>query len=142
MLVKTNMSDPRYKALKQIKSAYIMGFISGGLTLVLVAIKLRYPDSPIGIDYPLWYVFADTFIILLLSIFLAVNKSRICAILLLTYTSITRFVFALNEPATAVAGLVLWIVFFGVAYVYGIIGAFTYQRLKQEGISTSAATRR
>jgi len=79
-----NISNPTYKAMKQVKTAYIMGFISGGLTFVLALIKLRYPDSPIGIDYPLWYIFVDAFIILVLAILLAVIKSRVCAILLLT----------------------------------------------------------
>jgi len=60
-----NISDPIYRAMKQVKTAYIMGFISGGLTLVLVLIKLWYPDSSIGIGYPLWYVFVDAFINLL-----------------------------------------------------------------------------
>ena len=98
--------------------------------MILVLIKLRFPDSPIGIDFPLWFIFVDAFIIILLSILFAVKKSRVCAILLLVYTSVSRMAFALMGPSTTAAGLVIWIVFFGVAYVYGIIGAFTYQRLK------------
>ena len=129
---KLDKSEPMYKALSQVKSAYIMGYISGGLTLVLVLVKLRFPDSPIGIDYPLWFVFANAFIIILISILLAAKKSRVCAILLLTYTSISTMTFAITGPSTAAGGLVLWIIFFGVAYVYGIIGTFTYQRLKQK----------
>jgi len=128
---KFDKSDPIYKALAQVKLACIMGYISCGLTIILFLLKLRFPDSFIGTDYPLWFVFVDVCIIILLSILLAIKKSRVCAILLLVYTGIGQMASALTGPGATAPSLVMWIVFFGVAYVYGIIGAFTYQRLKK-----------
>jgi len=132
--VKSDKSDTAYRALKQVKSAYVMGFFAGGLTLVLGLIYLLFPDSPLTTDVPNWFIFVNAFIVIILSILLAVKKSRVCAILLFSYTCISQIALILINRNTAMAVAVVWIVIFGVSYLYGIMGAFTYQRLKKNGL--------
>lgn len=109
--------------LKKIRSCWIAGLVSAGITLIFAFLAL-FGVSAFGIDE---WAFVDAAIMVAL-VFGVYKKSRTCAILLFVF-------FAFNKAlmwyeAGSVKGLPIALLFFWF-FGQGIVGTFQYQKLVQ-----------
>jgi len=109
---------------KKIKNGWVAGLVSSGITCVLILLAISGVNLP-GLN--LWS-FIDVAIMLGLS-FGVFKNSRICAILLLGFFLLNKFLM-ISQSGT-VSGLPLTIVFLWF-FAQGVIGTFQYHKLKPD----------
>ena len=123
------------KALRRIRIAWIMGILSGTITLLfaLCAADGYYVE---GYEYMSIWCLIDVFLIFGLS-FGIWKKSRCCAILLFVYF-VTSKLLMYSQSVTDTAAA------FGALYCYlyflGVLGTFSYHRLTKKTDIDSTAT--
>ena len=113
---------PLEKANSQIKGAWIAAFISAGITLIFAVMSL-WVDMPINI-----FAILDVVLIITLAILILTLKSRVAAVIILIYYALGQLTMIVNGQN----GNIGLMIAFGFAYYQGIVGTFSYHRLKKE----------
>jgi len=117
---------PMQKAMGQIKTAYIAAFISAVLTFV-VAVASIWVDLISGLNI---FAIIDVAFIFVLAVLLVTIKSRIAAVILLIYYLFSQISMRIGNPDIG-AGNIAMLLIFVWAYYQGIVGTFTYYRLRK-----------
>jgi lysylphosphatidylglycerol synthetase-like protein (DUF2156 family) len=128
MFKKNVNKTPEAKALGNIKVAYILAFISAGVTLMVSLLASIGGEIISGIDT---FAIIDVVLLIVLAILLITKKSRVSAIFLLAHYLISRVVLFLENPDAVISSLFVAIIFIA-GYFYGILGTFSYHKLKKE----------
>lgn len=110
--------------LKRIKNAWITGIVSGTMTLLFTLIAM-YGTNLLG--FSVWNL-SDVVLIFGLT-FGIYKKSRTCAVVMLAYFLISKFI--IISQTGSFNGSLLAIVFI-YYYVYGVIGTFAYHKHLKE----------
>jgi len=103
------------RALKKIKTAYIFAFISAGITLAFA-----FFDN--------MFFIIDAIVVVVLAFLLMKKQSRIAAVILLVYYLLPRIL----DPSILANGSIALVVIITWAYIEGIIGTFSYNKLKEQ----------
>jgi hypothetical protein len=112
------------EVLKKIKNAWVVGIVSGCMTLVATLIAM-YGMSLLGLNA--WNLL-DAALIFGLA-FGIYKKSRSCAVLMLIYFVASKIIIIADTGKFSSAFFSIIFIYF---YVQGVIGTFTYhKRLKQ-----------
>ena len=109
---------------KHIKNAVITACISGTVTLIATLVAMNGTDV---LGFSAWN-FLDVFLIFGLG-FGIYKKSRTCAILLFIYFLISKILIVMENGN--IGSMIFSIIFF-YFYFYGIVGTFSYHKLKKE----------
>ena len=110
--------------LKRIKNAWITGIISGSITLIFTLIAMNGNQL---MGFSVWNL-SDVVLIFGLT-FGIYKKSRTCAVVMLAYFLISKFI--IISQTGSFNGSLLAIVFI-YYYVYGVIGTFAYHKHLKE----------
>lgn len=123
-------------ALKHIKGAWVIGFLSAGVTLLVTVLAVSGVSilAEMGFD---WWALLDVAILVGLSIGVY-RKSRIAAVLLLTYFVASKIY--MWATLGSVRGVPLALAF-GYFFVQGIRGTFAYHALPPEAEPPAASAK-
>ena len=118
---------PMQKALGEIRMAYIAAFISAGITAVFAVISI-WAEVMVGLNI---FAFIDVIFLIILAVLLITIKSRIAAVVLLTYYLFSQVSMRIGNPDMGL-GNIFMVLFFIYAYFQGIRGTFAYHRLRKQ----------
>ena len=130
-----NQKTPMQNSLGKIKTAYIMAFISAGATLILVILSVFGQNFVNGLNI---FAIVDVIFIIILAVLIMLLKSRVASIILLVYFSISKVILFVDNPATIVSSMFMTLVFL-VAYFCGVLGTFSYHKIKKQEQNGSVA---
>ena len=114
--------------MSNIKWASIFGFISAGLTTIVILISLGGDQIMPGLDA---LAFIDVTVVIVAALVLLILKSRIAAIVLFSHFVFSRIMITIADPDLALGGIIITIAF-ATIYFYGILGSFSYHKLIKE----------
>ena len=112
----------------RIKTSYIAAFISAGVTLIFVILSFMGQDIVEGIDY---LAIIDVVLVVVLAILIMIIKSRVASIILFVYFLLSKIILFIENPVTGISSILLALMFI-VAFYCGIIGTFSYHKIKKQ----------
>ena len=119
---------PMQKAIVNVRTAYILAFITAGITLIAALLSLAGEEIVEGINI---FALIDVALVLALAILLVTIKSRVAAIIMFVYFLLSKVIIFIDNPDT-IASSIFMAILFVVGYFYGILGTFSYHKLKKE----------
>ena len=122
------IKSPLEKALERIKVAYILAFISAGVTAIIAILSTRGVNIFDGVDI---FVMVDAVLVLILGILLLTIKSRIAAVILFVYFLFSKAMIFIADPVAARSSTFMSIVFL-MGFFLGILGTFSYHKIKKQ----------
>jgi len=120
---------PMQSAMEKIRTAWIAAFISAAITLIFIVISLGGNTLLIGIDA---YAIIDFVLVVGLAVLLLTIKSRIAAVILLVHYLASQLILRIENPGVGGIGSIFMVVAFIAAYSSGILGTFSYHKLKKQ----------
>jgi len=121
---KTENSTPMQNAIRHIRTAWIVAFVSAAITLI--AALTSFMDD---VDV---FMAIDGMFVLVLGILLLILKSRVAVILLLVHYLGSSIIMFMEGFLDFGVGTLMMRIAFICAYFYGILGAFSYHKLKKQ----------
>jgi len=123
---KTPMT-PMEKAINQVRTAWILAFVSAGLTAIIAIFSAAGMSLIESIDI---FALIDVMLIIVLAVLIMTLKSRTAAIILLIYYLFSQISMRIADPSLMTSGLFMFIIFTA-GYFNGILGTFSYHKLKK-----------
>jgi len=120
---------PMQNAIKKIKVAYIMAFISAAITLIFIIISVVGEAVLIGIDA---YALIDAAMVIILAVLLLTIKSRVASVILFVHYIASQIIIRIENPGVGGVGSIFMLILFVMAYFNGILGTFSYHKLKKQ----------
>ena len=120
---------PLENANSRIKAAYIAAFISAAMTLLLIILSSLGQSVIQGFDF---YVLIDVVFIVVLAFLIKILRSRIAAVIMFVYFLISKVIIFMDNPGAMSSFSVIIAIIFAVAFWYGILGTFAYQKIRKE----------
>ena len=120
---KAENKTPMQNAVKNIRVAYIVAFISAAITVA--AVLISYMDM---------FAVFDAALIIVCALLLIILKSRTASIILLAHYVFSSVMIVIDNPFMDSAwhsGILMRIAFAG-AYLCGVLGTFSYHKLKKQ----------
>ncbi|MCK9689647.1 hypothetical protein [Scleromatobacter humisilvae] len=111
------------KVLKKIRTAWIACLVSAAMTLLMVSMVIITGKSNLGLQGPIDLL--DVVFILGMAFGIS-RRSRVCAVLMLAYFALSKYL--IFRAAGQVSGVWLGLVFL-YFYVQGVVGTFEYHKL-------------
>lgn len=116
------------KAVWQVRAAYIMALLYEGVYLIMKILAAVTQEPPRRLNM---LDLLDVALVVVLALFIMLFKSRAAAVILLILFGLPRIVLFIASQATAWISLLIDLPFF-VAFVFGVIGTYAYQKLTKE----------
>ena len=119
------------KAIIRITTASVLGFISAAVQLFFAFISMTdimmFDRTVLNIMSMNTYTIVDVLITLLLSVLIAVKKSRVSAIILFSFY-VRNIVNVFSEGLIAK----IIVIYISIVLLEGIVGTITYQNIKKQ----------
>lgn len=118
---------PMQKAVSQIRTAGIMAFVSAAITLFITIAAMGGAQLIDGVNILMLF---DVALVVALGLLILLLKSRIAAIFMFCYYLFSQISMRIENPDMLTSGIFLLVIFI-IAYFSGIIGTFSYHKLKK-----------